>query len=183
MVLFSLICQTVRYERGIYSFGRFWSFSQGRQLTKTRLFKYIESFTTKKGNFSEKKIWYFSYSSSKHRLWHSLEPPRHGGSIEFPLYFFSKMRKIVYAPVNLSFTIQLWGLRGQNYIGVFPWWFMASFDILSHWCWEPDLDLIVSVPEFTYLLSCLISRTPVPFWKGIYSTRKEFAPKGANFFL
>ena len=29
-------------------------------ITKTRLFKYIENFTTKKGKFSDKKIWYFS---------------------------------------------------------------------------------------------------------------------------
>ena len=36
-------------------------------LRKTRLFKYIENFTTKKGKFSVKKFWYFSYSCSKHR--------------------------------------------------------------------------------------------------------------------
>ena len=38
-------------------------------ITKTRLFKYIENFTTKKGKFSDKKFWYFSYFCSKHRLW------------------------------------------------------------------------------------------------------------------
>ena len=40
-----------------------------RVITKTRLFKYIETFTTKKGNFSDKKFWYFPYSCSKHRSW------------------------------------------------------------------------------------------------------------------
>ena len=29
-------------------------------ITKTRLFKYIENFTTKNWKFSDKKIWYFS---------------------------------------------------------------------------------------------------------------------------
>ena len=38
-------------------------------ITKICLFKYIENFTTKEENFSEKKFWYFSYFCSKHRLW------------------------------------------------------------------------------------------------------------------
>ena len=38
-------------------------------ITKTRLFKYTENFTTKKGKFSDKKFWYFSYYCSKHKLW------------------------------------------------------------------------------------------------------------------
>ena len=37
-------------------------------ITKIRLFKYIENFTTKKGKLSDKKIWYFSYFCLKHRL-------------------------------------------------------------------------------------------------------------------
>ena len=38
-------------------------------ITKTHLFKYTETFTTKKRKFSDKKFWYFSYFCSKHRLW------------------------------------------------------------------------------------------------------------------
>ena len=41
-------------------------------ITKTRLFKYIETFTIKIWKFSDKKFWYFlyfSYVCSKHRLW------------------------------------------------------------------------------------------------------------------
>ena len=38
-------------------------------ITKIRLFKYIETFLTTKGKHSDKKVWYFSYSCSKHRLW------------------------------------------------------------------------------------------------------------------
>ena len=41
-------------------------------------------FKTKKGIFSDKKFWYFSYFVSKHRLWYSLEPARLGGSNEYP---------------------------------------------------------------------------------------------------
>ena len=37
--------------------------------TKTRLFKYIENFTSKNWKYSDKKLWYFSYFYSKHRLW------------------------------------------------------------------------------------------------------------------
>ena len=38
-------------------------------ITKTRLFKYIENFTSKNWKFSDKKLWYFSYFCSKHRFW------------------------------------------------------------------------------------------------------------------
>ena len=38
-------------------------------ITKTRLFKYTENFTTQKGKISNEKFWYFSYFCSKHRLW------------------------------------------------------------------------------------------------------------------
>ena len=71
-------------------------------ITKTRLFKCTENFTTRKRNFSEKKTDSFSYFRSKHRLWvfvrtasaqnidcgYSLEPPRRGGSNEYPQSMF-----------------------------------------------------------------------------------------------
>ena len=34
----------------------------GLVIMKTRLFKYIENLTIKKGKFSDKNFWYFSYS-------------------------------------------------------------------------------------------------------------------------
>ena len=37
-------------------------------ITKTRLFKYIEHFTSKNWKFSDQKLWYFSYFCSKYRL-------------------------------------------------------------------------------------------------------------------
>ena len=38
-------------------------------ITKTRLFKYIENFISKNWKFSDKKLRYFSYFCTKHRLW------------------------------------------------------------------------------------------------------------------
>ena len=40
-----------------------------RSIKKTRLFIYIENFTSKKWKISDKNLWYFSYFCSKHRLW------------------------------------------------------------------------------------------------------------------
>ena len=38
-------------------------------ITKTRLFKYTEKFTSKNWKFSDKKLWYISHFCSKHTLW------------------------------------------------------------------------------------------------------------------
>ena len=38
-------------------------------IRKTRPSKYTENFTTKQWKFSDKRIWYFSYFCSQHRLW------------------------------------------------------------------------------------------------------------------
>ena len=50
--------------------NRYWHPAFKRQhITKTRLFKCVENFTTKNWKFSAKKLRYFSYFCSKHRLW------------------------------------------------------------------------------------------------------------------
>ena len=42
-----------------------------------------------------------------------LEPPRRGGSNEYPQFMFlSRNKKIMYTPVNPSFTIWKWGFKG-----------------------------------------------------------------------
>ena len=38
-------------------------------ITKSCLFKYLENFTSKNWKFSDRKLLYFSYFCSKHRLW------------------------------------------------------------------------------------------------------------------
>ena len=62
--------------------------TQGAYITKTRLFKHIENFT-KKGNFSdEEKSDIFHISAQNVDCGYSLEPPRWGGSNEYPQYMF-----------------------------------------------------------------------------------------------
>ena len=58
----------VVFSRHFYKTQCFYNIfaQQAQTITKTRLFKYIENFTTKKkGKFSDKKFWYFSYFCSK----------------------------------------------------------------------------------------------------------------------
>ena len=63
-------------------------------ITKTCLFKYNENFTTKKWKFSDKKSWYFFHISAKNiDCGYSLEPPRRGGSNEYPQSMFLSRNK------------------------------------------------------------------------------------------
>ena len=69
-------------------------------ITKSRLFKYIENFTAKKGWFSDKKKKNFHIFAQS------------GGSNEYPQSMFlakkkkkKKKKKKMHIPVNLSFTI------------------------------------------------------------------------------
>ena len=62
-------------------------------ITKTSLFNYIEKFTTKNWKFSDKKIWYFHISAQNIDCEYSLEPPRRGGSNEYPQCMFSSRNK------------------------------------------------------------------------------------------
>ena len=76
-------------------------------ITKTRLFKYMENFTSKKPeNFQIKNSDIFHISAQNIDCGYSLEPPRRGGSNEYPqCMFYAVIRKIMYTPVNPSFTI------------------------------------------------------------------------------
>ena len=57
-------------------------------ITKIHLFKYIENFTTKKGNFQIKKSNIFHIPAKNIDCWYSLKPPRRGGSKEYPQSMF-----------------------------------------------------------------------------------------------
>ena len=89
-------------------------------ITKTCLFNYTENFTTKKNKkISDKNSDVFNISAQNIDCWYSLEPPRRGDSNEYPqsvfaeavltsthnLCFWAEKRKIMYTPVNPSFTI------------------------------------------------------------------------------
>ena len=84
-------------------------------ITKTRLFKYIGNSTTKNEQFSVKKNDIFHISAQNIDCGYSLEPLRRGGSNEYPqsMFLSRNMKNNVY-PVNPSFTILKWGLRGSK---------------------------------------------------------------------
>ena len=82
-------------------------------ITKTHLFKYNENFITKKGKISGKNSDIFHISAQNIDFGYSLEPPRRGGSNEYPqsMFWLTKQENIVYTPVNLSFNNKTWVLR------------------------------------------------------------------------
>ena len=63
-------------------------------ITKTPLFKYIEKFITKNGKFSDKNYdIFFLFLLKNIDCGCSLEPPRRGGSNEYPQYMFLSRNK------------------------------------------------------------------------------------------
>ena len=84
-------------------------------ITKTSLFKYTEIFTNKKWKLSDKNNSdIFHISAQNINCGYSLEPPLRGGSNEYPQsMFLSRNKKTNVYPVNPSFTISKWGLRGS----------------------------------------------------------------------
>ena len=95
----------------------------------------------KKENFQIKILVFFHISAQNIDCGYSLEPPRRGGSNEYPQsMILSKIRNIMYTPVNPSFTIQKWGLRGsKSYRYVFvmvysvckcPFLMLATWDFI-----------------------------------------------------
>ena len=62
-------------------------------ITKTRLFKYIENFTTKNGKFSDKNSGIFHISAQNIDCGYLLEPPGRGGSNEYPQSMFLSRNK------------------------------------------------------------------------------------------
>ena len=69
------------------------------------VFKYIEYFTNKNWKFSVKSSDFF-FIFLLIDCGYSLEPPRRGGYNEYQLsMFLSKVRKIMYTPVNRIFSI------------------------------------------------------------------------------
>ena len=76
-------------------------------ITKTNLFKYTENFTTKKNeNFQIKNLIFFLFLLKNTDCGYSLEPPWRGGSNKYPQFmFWAEIRKLMYTPVNPTFTI------------------------------------------------------------------------------
>ena len=77
-----------------------------RCITKTRLFKYTEILPPENENFQIKTSDIFHISAQNIDCGYPLEPPRRGGSNEYPKsMFLSRNKKIMYTPVNPSFII------------------------------------------------------------------------------
>ena len=75
-------------------------------ITKTRLFKYKEKFTSKTENFQIKNSDIFLYFCSKQRLWVLARTALARGSDEYPQsMFLSKRKKNNVYLLNPSFTI------------------------------------------------------------------------------
>ena len=66
----------------------------------------LKILTPKNENFQIKNSDIFHISAQNIDCWYSLEPPQRGGSNEYPQsMFWAEIRKIMYTPVNHSFTI------------------------------------------------------------------------------
>ena len=87
-------------------------------ITKTRLFKYTENFTIKKLNFSNKKKSDISHVSAQNiDCGYSLEPPRRGGSKEYPQsMFLSRNKKNNVYPCKPQFYYIKVGFKGVKII-------------------------------------------------------------------
>ena len=87
-------------------------------ITKTRLFKYNENFTTKKNeNFQIKFFDIFHISAQNIDCGYSLEPPRRGGSNEYPQsMFLSRNKKDNVYPCKPQFYYIKAGFKGVKII-------------------------------------------------------------------
>ena len=93
-------------------------FCKSQRITKTRLFKYIETFTFENRKLSDKNLWYFSYFCSKYRLWVLFRNrPHRGGSNEYPQsMFLSRNKKNNVYPCKPQFYSIKVGLMGVKII-------------------------------------------------------------------
>ena len=68
----------------------------------------------KKEKFQIKKSDIFHIPAQNIDREYSLEPPRRGGSYEYPQSMFLSRNKKKKIPVNPSFSLKKWGLRGSK---------------------------------------------------------------------
>ena len=89
-----------------------------QHITKTRLFKYIENFTSKNWKFTDKKLWYFFYISAQNiDCGYSLEPHRRGGSNEYSQsMILSRNKKNNVYPCKPQFYYIKVGFKGVKII-------------------------------------------------------------------
>ena len=87
-------------------------------ITKTCLFEYTENFTTKKWKYAHtKKSDIFNISAQNIDCGYSLEPPRRGGSNEYPQsMFLSRNKKTNVYPCQPQFYYIKVGFKGVKII-------------------------------------------------------------------
>ena len=86
-------------------------------MTKTRLFKYTEIFTTKKREFSDKNSDISHISAQNIDCGYALEPPRRDGSNVYPQsMFLSRNKKNNVYPCKPQFNYIKVGLKGVKII-------------------------------------------------------------------
>ena len=79
---------------------------------------YKNFFGCKNENFYWKNFDIFLIFAQNIDCGYTLEPPRRGGSNEYPQsMFWSKNKENRYTPVYPSFTILMWGMRGYTLHG------------------------------------------------------------------
>ena len=84
-------------------------------IMKTRLFKYIETLTSKNWKFSDKNSDIFHISAQNIDCGYSLEPPRRGGSNEYPQSMcLSKNKKNNGYPCKPQFYYIKVGIKGAK---------------------------------------------------------------------
>ena len=105
----------------IFSVNTIWSSAwQNLSITKTCLFKYTENFITKTWKFSDKNSnIFFLISAQNIDCGYSLEPPRRGGSNEYPqsMFLIRNKKNNVYSCKSQFYYIKV-GLRGSKIIFV-----------------------------------------------------------------
>ena len=120
-------------------------------ITKTRLFKYTEIFITKKWKFSDKKLRHVSYFCSKHRLWVLVRTAYEAVlTSTHILCFWAEITILMYTPVNPSFTIEKWVLRGSNlYRHVFVMLLLVHLNrqYFLFWQWKSAISVYTPVYE------------------------------------
>ena len=85
------------------------------RITKARLFKYIENFTSKNWKLNLKNVDTFQISAQNINCGNSLEPPRRGGSNEYQQFMFlTRNKKNNVYPCRSQFYYQKWGLKGSK---------------------------------------------------------------------
>ena len=88
--------------------------NQNQHITKTCLFKYIENLTSKNWKFSDKIFGIFAQIID---CGYSLEPPRRGGSNEYPQsMFLSRNKKNYVYPSKPQFYYIKVGFKGVKII-------------------------------------------------------------------